>query len=438
MLFLKSTPIVSVSCIILILLSSQKGFSQINSPYSRYGLGDLYNSRNAANKGMGGLATPTIDVQAVNFTNPASYSRLQTVSFDVGVEFENRTLRNNKEADRYKSANLVFNYVALGIPLKKNKLGQSVWGMAFGLRPYTRMNYKIEERGRLAGVDSIATVYEGSGGANKAFIGTGFKIKGLSLGFNMGYIFGQQEISSLRSIINDSVAHFPTRYDSKTSYNKLFADAGLQYEVKINKSSVIRLGFTGFLGQTLKGSQDKLQQTIAYNSAGGYDSIDVISRTTGVRGDIKLPKGFTAGLAFDKIGRLTIGAEYEVVNWSDYRFYEQKDQTANSSILRVGAQITPSPTAKGYFGKVVYRVGFNTGKDYIVASGKQLPIWSGTLGAGLPIRRWNNWSNQYTMINTSLEFGGRGNNDQPLKESYFKINVGLCLSDIWFFKKQFN
>jgi hypothetical protein len=438
MLFLKSTPLVRVPCFILILLSSQKGFSQINSPYSRYGLGDLYNSRNVANKGMGGLSAPTIDIQSVNFINPASYSRLQTVSFDVGIEYESRTLRDNIQSDRYKSANMVFNYVALGLPLKKNKLGQTVWGMAFGLRPYTRMNYKIEERGRLAGIDSISTLYEGSGGANKAFIGTGFKIKGLSLGFNMGYIFGQQEVSSERSIINDSVAYFPARYDSKTSYNKFFADAGLQYEIKLNKKSVIRLGFTGFLGQNLQGSQDKVQQTIAYNSSGGFDSIDVVNRSTGVRGVIRLPKGFTAGIAYDKIGRLTIGAEYEMVNWSDYRFYGQTDQTANSSMLRVGAQLTPPLTAKGYFGRVIYRAGFNTGKDYIVASGKKLPLWSGSLGFGLPIRRWNTYSNQYTVINTALEFGGRGNNDQPLKESFFKINVGLCLSDLWFFKKKFD
>ena len=55
---------------IIVLVSFTKVSAQVNSPYSRYGLGDYYNSRNVANRGMGGLSAATFDYRSVNFLNP--------------------------------------------------------------------------------------------------------------------------------------------------------------------------------------------------------------------------------------------------------------------------------------------------------------------------------------------------------------------------------
>src|SRR5215203_3161138 len=133
MLFLKLMTKVRFYVILLILFSFNEGYSQINSPYSRYGLGDLYNSRNVSSKAMGNLAAPVIDYQSVNFLNPASYSRLQAVSLDVGIEMESRLLKDVNGADNFRSNNLLYNYLVVGVPLLKDKTGISRWGMAFGL-----------------------------------------------------------------------------------------------------------------------------------------------------------------------------------------------------------------------------------------------------------------------------------------------------------------
>ena len=438
MQFLKSTSLVNIAAILLVFISFDKGFSQINSPYSRYGLGDVYNSRNAATKGMGGLSSTYVDGQAVNFLNPASYSRLQTVTFDVGLEFESRTLTNQANSDKYKSGNSTFNYVALGLPLKKNKQGLSVWGMSLGLRPSTKMNYKISEDSRLAGIDSISTTYEGSGGANYAFLGTGFRIKNLSVGINAGFYFGQLDVKTQRSFINDTVSYFPSNYESQTSFNKIHVDAGLQYDIHVNPTSVVRLAATGFLGETMKGKRDVLRETIVYSVSGSFDSVDVVQHDKEIRGDIKLPVGYTVGLLYEKRGKFMIGAELEKVKWSDYRFYGESSGLANSTTLRVGGQWNPTPTLKGYFSRVTYRAGFYTGKDPLIINGSQLPVWGGSFGFGLPIRRWSSYSNQFTAINTAFEFGKRGKSNQPVTESFFKISIGLCLSDLWFNKRKFD
>ncbi|CAN5638177.1 membrane protein [soil metagenome] len=438
MLSLKLITKVRFCVILLILFSFEEGYSQINSPYSRYGLGDIYNSRNVVSKAMGNLATPLIDYQAVNFINPASYSRLQSVSFDVGIEFESRSLRNLDRTENYKSNNLYFNYVTIGVPLLKDKAGISKWGMAFGLRPMTRMNYNISQSEYQPGIDSIGTIYKGSGGASKAFIGTGFKVKGLSLGANVGFLFGQQNISTQRTFLNDTVQYFTSNHESQLSYNKLYFDMGAQYDIKLGKKSTLRLGVSGFVGGKVNASTDILRETIVYNNTGEFDSLDVVSREKNVNGEITMPSGYTVGFMLDKTNVWMLGAEYERINWDDYRYYGNKDNVGTTGMLRIGGQWIPSLSTKKYFNRITYRAGFYTGTDYVKVDGKQLPIWAGTVGFGFPVRRWNNYSNQYTVINTSLEYGKRGNGTQPVTENFFRLNIGLCLSDLWFNKRKFD
>ena len=50
--------------------------AQENSPFSRYGLGDLYPAQNIAARGMGGISAAYSNEQALNSVNPASYSAL--------------------------------------------------------------------------------------------------------------------------------------------------------------------------------------------------------------------------------------------------------------------------------------------------------------------------------------------------------------------------
>jgi hypothetical protein len=112
---------------------------------------------------------------------------------------------------------------------------------------------------------------------------------------------------------------------------------------------------------------------------------------------------------------------------------------ANSTQLRVGGYFIPGAIdGKTYASRITYRAGFYTGKDKIVANGTQLPIWGATFGFGLPIKRFNAYSNQFTSINTSFEYGRRGNGSVPVSENFFRINVGLSLSDLWFFKRRFD
>ena len=431
--------------LIVLCTGSLFSFAQINSPYSRYGLGDMYQSGNVVNRGMGGVSAAYMDYQSVNFLNPASYSRLGLTTFDVSLEIENRTIRNRAKTDKFSSANFTFNYLTVGLPLNK----KGTWGMAFGLRPVSKINYKIEARERLNVMqtlnDSVLTLYEGSGGTYKAFVGTGAKFGGLSIGGNIGYHFGQEEIGSRRIFLNDSVAYYRSNSLNSFSFGSFFAETGLQYDAKIGKSGFFRLGATYALKHELKAKQDITRETFTYDQTSGAPvSIDSVFKATGIEGNIQFPQSYSAGFVIGKTDTLTktekwmVGVQYDATSWNDYSFYGRKDQVTNNYMVRVGGQITPNPISNNLISRLTYRAGFYFGKDYVNVKNLQLPVYAITFGAGIPVKRRSFYSNQYTNINLGFEVGKRGNNASSISENIFKFHLGFSLSDIWFVKRRYD
>jgi hypothetical protein len=82
---------IGVAALLLFLCFNLK--AQVNSPYSRYALGDLVSGQNIVNRGMGGVAAAYYDYRSVNFVNPASLANLKLTTFDVGFVYNTLTLR---------------------------------------------------------------------------------------------------------------------------------------------------------------------------------------------------------------------------------------------------------------------------------------------------------------------------------------------------------
>jgi len=121
-----------------------------------------------------------------------------------------------------------------------------------------------------------------------------------------------------------------------------------------------------------------------------------------------------------RLNRWSIGADYTAGQWTDYRFYGSPDRLDNSYMYRVGGEVTPNIlTGKGFFETSTYRAGFYTGKDYINADGNGYKVTAFTLGVGFNLRKYRSSYNQYTLINTSFEFGKRGTNVNNITEKLF-------------------
>ena len=438
--------------------------AQDNSPYSRYGIGDLVPSSNISNRSMGGISAGYTDPLSVNFNNPASFAAFQAwkekkskklssgrVVLDMAVNIDNRTLRDPKKEQRFTASNALFSYVQVGVPLRKN------WGMSFGLRPVSRISYKIDRYERLfdpvtgANIDSTITQFEGDGGSYIGSMGTGLSLfskdrKGLeeklSVGLNVSYLFGRKNYNTRRSFLNDTVAYYQANFQNTTNFGNLSLQGGLQYQIPLNKKVLLTLGAFGQLGQTISARQDVVRETFYYDQSQGQLRLDSVSDLRNIAGQLQLPASYTAGFVLQKFavpnkeGGWLFGIDYHTQPWSEYRFYGKADSLRDKWELRVGAQISPMPQ-RSYFTNISYRFGFFVGPDY-VQLGQSLPQFGASLGLGLPVGISRQAPNQVTFVNLALEYARRGNTNNVLQENLFRLSLGFSLSDIWFIKRQYD
>ncbi|MFT3682624.1 MAG: hypothetical protein QM791_20375 [Ferruginibacter sp.] len=437
--------------------------AQENSPYSRYGLGDLVPNQNILNRGIGGVAAAYSDYQTINFVNPASYgniSYLDTATlkvnpgaqrntlFDIGAEVDTRILKESNPPAKYSQTNLLVSYLQLGLPIKLRKLNRRgiFLGVAMGLRPVSRINYKVFNTGRLPGIDSALTVYEGTGGVSEANIGAGIRIKNFNIGFNTGYRFGNKNYSTSRSLLNDTVLYYQSRSASESNFGGVFFNAGMQYEIGFRDKkdpklrSVLRLGAYGNLKRNMNADEDVIRETVTYDEFGAPTRVDSVFEKN-EKGKVVYPATFGAGFTYqDKSNHWLFGADYETTYWNDYRFFDKVDNVKNSWKIKAGADYFPADLRtplKKYFSYVRYRAGVYYGSDYIDVDNK-LSEFGVTFGAGFPLKlRRGYYETQASVLNTAIEFGSRGGKQNSLRENIFRISVGLSLSDLWFNRSKY-
>ena len=424
--------------------------AQENSPYSRYGLGDLTPNHNILSRGMGGISAAITDSRSINFTNPASLASVYSTIFDVGADINYRILKSSSPAKKFTSANTYISYLQMAFPLTTPKMAKKkmFWAMSLGIKPITNINYKIATSERLSGIDSINTLYEGSGGVNQAFLGTGLKIKDLSIGINAGYMFGNKNSSTIVDFVNDSTYYYSSNSATKTSFGGLFISGGLQYDIALAKdektNSVtknLKLGLYGNLQQNLRASSDKIREIILFDQNGGFVRLDSVFDEKDIKGKIKFPAMVGFGFAYQGLN-WTVGADLEYGNWKSYRYYGQTDQVQNNWTVRAGAQYFPAKLntpVKKYFNFVKYRAGIYYGPDYINTSVTR-PQYGVTIGAGLPLTSLKriSYTGEYVTLNTALEVGNRGNKQTNLRENLVRFSIGLSMNASWFQKPKYH
>jgi hypothetical protein len=424
--------------------------AQDNSPYSRYGLGDILSGQNISTRAMGGIGAGYSSYLDMNLKNPAALGAIQKTVFDVGGEVGIRTLKSTGAADKYTSANTTISYLQFGFPIASKKMKKKdkpiSWGLSFGIRPITRIAYKIEKNERLPGIDSLNTLYEGSGGVNQMNVTTGFKITTshnqaypantgfFSVGISSGYSFGNKDFSTQKVFINDTVAYYKSNTQTESHFGGVFLNSGIQYHIPLAKNSFIQLGGYANFQQNLKAKQDKVNETFSYDATLGIFPIDSVSSIKDQKGSVIMPATYGIGLTYqDKNEHWLVGADFEWSNWKNFSYYGAQDAVQNSWLIRAGAQYFPgkkNTPSMSYWNVVKYKVGFYLGPDYVKLDETRLN-YAGTLGAGFPLTR-------EILLNTAVEIGGRGSNSSfSFKENTLRFGIGLSMGADWFIKRSY-
>ncbi len=96
--------ILTAALLLTVIVLGSYAQSGTNSPYSQYGLGTLADQSTGFNRGMNGLSYGFHDGNQVNYMNPASYARMDSLTFlfDMGLSGQ---ITNFKEGGKRLNAN---------------------------------------------------------------------------------------------------------------------------------------------------------------------------------------------------------------------------------------------------------------------------------------------------------------------------------------------
>lgn len=404
--------------------------SNTNSPYSQFGLGDLTDQSVGFNKGMNGVGLAMRRGNEVNPMNPASYSAIDslTMLFDAGLSGQITNYKENGNKLSGKSGG--FDYVVGQFRAFKGV------GVSFGVLPYSNIGYNYSQSEYLGDTDltKMVTTNKGDGGMHQLFIGTGIKLfKPLSVGANLSYFWGDYKRTITCSSSASNVNTMQMLYTADISSYKL--DLGMQLELPLSKVDNITLGATWTPGHSLKADANcSVVMAKTTNSESDTTSYTLSNA-------LSIPTSYGFGLAYNHGQQFRVGADFVMQKWGsvDYPSFNTQNNTYSlkSGLLKdsyrfnLGAEWTPQPMGRKFLQRVRYRAGVGMATPYYYINGKEGPKeLSASIGFGIPIL---NNINGRSILNISGQIVNRSA-DNMIKETMFRLNIGLTFNERWFAK----
>jgi hypothetical protein len=423
----KGIKIISLSLLFLFIASENTAQIAINSPYSRFGLGDISTRKDAYHLGMGGISTAVASNRHINPYNPAASFAYDTLSFvfSGGLIGSRGTLKTDELSNRYSFASL--GYLTFGFPVSK-KLKASI-----GLLPFSNVGYNIVSNEIITDVGNAEYIYRGSGGINDFYGSLSFEpFKNFAVGAKMSYMFGKADL--IRSIFfPDSVGYLNTRVDNYVQVGDLYFQYGIQYHHKLNEKYTLGAGLIYTPQQNINANENYLVRTYFPTSVGVESFRDTIDSRLDNPGTLRMPTKIGFGMLLKKSDQWMVGADVTWQEWSTFQAFSRNDSLRNTLQISLGGEFTPSASMTGdYWKRVKYRLGFRYNETYLSLEGKQINEFGISFGVGLPIPR------SLSTINAAVEIGQLGTTASGLiQNNYIRFTLGIAVWERWFVKNKY-
>ncbi|MFQ9235067.1 MAG: OmpP1/FadL family transporter [Bacteroides ovatus] len=413
-------------CALLLTMVTGMAIAQnnTNSPYTRYGYGDLSDQSFGNSKAMGGIAFGLRDGAQINPLNPASYTAIDSLTFlfEGGVSLQNMNISGG--GVKLNAKNSSFDYLAMQFRLHPRI------AMSIGLLPFSNVGYSVSDSKVDNGVSQTRS-FTGDGGLHQLYGGIGVKVlKNLSLGVNASYFWG--DITRTRTIIypatSESYSYIQQMGVSISDYK---LDFGAQYTLDFNKKHSMTIGAVFSPKHKLNNDYTVTTQVSMTNS----NNLDAT---------LELPNTFGAGFTYNYDKRLTVGLDYSLQQWSKTKFdVNTSDEAVREDFnetytycdrhkISVGAEYIPNLMGRSYLSHIKYRLGAYYTTPYYKIGGKEATREYGvTAGFGLPVPRSRSIlsiSGQFVRIS--------GQESAFVNENIFRVSIGLTFNERWFFKRR--
>ena len=426
-------------CAAVLSASAQSGAFSGHSPYSMYGIGDMFDSGTAYNQSMGGVGIASRNTRYINVLNPASVTARDSLSFmaDFSLYQGNTILRQGDKL----SANNIFNLkdIVISFPLYKSS------AMMVGVMPYSTTGYKysmyLNDPELISQTKDVTSAALGQGSMYKLFVAGGVTFwNRLSLGVEWIHYFGNITKEYLPATFTGSTYNsLKSSYDLVLSGNT--AQFGLQYEQPLGSDLTLGVGATYTMESDIKGFVTDTRLSVG----AAIDTIRHRVDTLAFRDTpLKFASELGVGLTLKSGQKWRAEVNYTMSDWSSSGIDTASGFSlignnfaftgAKAQALRAGFEYIPNANdVRYYYRRFAYRAGFLWKKSYFAFNNVQQETMGISLGVTLPVFRLSNG------LTFGVEFGKKGINiDNTVKENYINFSIGINTYDIWFQKNRYN
>jgi len=416
-------------CVISLIYTSIYAQKTFNSPYSRYGLGEIFYKSYGQSNAMGGATLGIPSMNHLHTLNPASLTWLPKHNFlyEIGLVYRLTELSNDELTQTHSGLNAA--YFNFGFPINK------YWATSIGLSPFSNVSYKVINTENRGDAGTFQNQYNGSGGINQVFMQHSFRLfKGFSVGVNAAYLFGplNHETTSTLQAAN-YVAQM--KIQNKIQVSDFAIGYGAQYYKILKDKYGLGVGFifepmtnihavnTTFTSRSLDHLFSSTYE-FTYTDTLGYDTLST--------GNMKYPSRIGLGLCFTT-EKFLVAVDYMKQTWSESNFFGKYDDLVDNYRLSGGLEFIPNFRSPKYLKTVRYRIGAHVQPSYIQVNNTQPKDMGVAVGFGFPLK------NSKTIVNISLEAGKFGKTDNNMiQERYLKATLNLSMLDTWFVRSRFD
>ena len=411
----------------------------IQSPYSKFGIGNLKGTLLPQLRAMGGISTAVFKpnyFNNINMQNPASYAGINTATLDMGMSGGFNWLANQSQTEN--SFNAALSHVAMAFNVSPKS------GISFGVMPHSQLGYNFKNSTTIGtnptNTKNVDYKYIGEGGVNKAYIGYGIQLGDhFRVGANLEYLFGKLEESRSTEFINDP-GSLNSRDQQKNSISGTSFSYGLQYDYRFDSKTSLVIGYSGSSSSTLNSQKSQTLTQYTKDDLGNeFTASDTLLFIENNASSIKMPLIHNFGVVLQKDNKWLVGLDYRLGRWANFNVGGVNEGLQNTHGFSVGSQFTPDVNSiNSYFKRIDYRVGFQYDKTYIQMAGKDINQMAITAGVGLPLSSLARGA--FYKMNITAELGQRGTiANGLLQERYLNLHLSFTLNDgSWFRRFKFD
>jgi hypothetical protein len=404
------------------------------TPFSAFGYGDTYGDALIHNQGMGGAGVSNPQFWYLNSMNPALLTYNNLTVFQAGIVGDRRRIYSDTLKENSGSGNL--NYLTIGFPLMRNKRsGETRWGTALGLMPYSNVNYLYAYTSTVPGSGGTEVYYteQAKGGFNELFWSNGFRLtSNLSLGLKTSFMFGSVQTDFSNRIYDpDQFVRYVINVHELQSAKGVRFTPGLHFRRdSVAGKYTFNVGATYELTSKLR---TNFEQVLERKDEGGTilqsDTLNVVG------GDANLPERITLGASFGRSEKWTIASDFSIIRPKADFTSLGLDQVpvTNGWKLAAGAELTPDSRSLGsYLKRITYRTGISAESGTYLVNGNAVKDFGINFGFSFPV-------NRISSLDVAFRTGKRGDMKlNGIEENYFKIYFGVTFNDQWFIKRRFD